>query len=261
MTFCLSLLLWFSNFCLQMYKLAIFYVFFQLSNALYTPVYFQEEEVRHVRAISGPKPPCEEDKLVELLAERQITSPESIVGIAIADFEGTCSATTSTLRKVDELSKNCTLVESLYTNLLSGLKTFDSQLCKNNDFYKKYDRYDKCYTDLNKDYEMCQGIPDWNEANPERVCKTYKKIVDCFYIKTAKVCGIKAALTLKELMVDVIDCALTVKCSVSSNPKIKDAMPEKYIDTLDKGPDANRGTVSLISLFLLSLIANILVLF
>ncbi|ENN78884.1 hypothetical protein YQE_04673, partial [Dendroctonus ponderosae] len=188
------------------------------------PIYFQEEEVRHLRQVAPPKTMCDENKLVEFLAERQITNPESIVGIAIADFEGTCSATTTTVRRIEEYLKNCTATEGLYLNLINGLRTFDSKLCKNNDFYKKYDKFDKCYTDLNKDYEVCNGMPDWNESSPEKACKSYKKIVDCFYIRTAKVCGLRAASTLKELMVEVIDCTLPIKCAVGSNPKVKDAI-------------------------------------
>lgn len=222
--------------------LSVFFIWYSRdASALYQPIYFQEEEVRHLRQVAPPKALCDENKLVEFLAERQITNPESIVGIAIADFEGTCSATTTTVRRIEDYLKNCTATEGLYLNLINGLRTFDSKLCKNNDFYKKYDKFDKCYTDLTKDYEVCNGMPDWNEASPEKACKSYKKIVDCFYIRTAKVCGLRAASTLKELMVEVIDCTLPIKCSVGSNPKVKDAMPEKYIDALESG-ESNAGS-------------------
>lgn len=66
------------------------------------------------------------------------------------------------------------------------------------------------------------------------IFRTYKNILDCYYIKTAKVCGLKAASTLKELMVEVIDCTIKEKCSISKNPSIHSPMPEKYISILNK---------------------------
>lgn len=61
-------------------------------------------------------------------------------------------------------------------------------------------------------------------------CRTYKHIADCYYIKTAKVCGIQAAITMKELVTAVIDGVLCITCKgVKSNPYVKDAMPEQYL--------------------------------
>lgn len=240
----------------------IFYFLFTLPilrshtvSAFYTPIYFQEDEVRHVRSVTSEKPPCEEGKLIEFLAERQVSSPESIIGIAISDFGGTCSATTSSLKKVDNFLKNCTAQQGIYLSLLNGLRTFDEKLCKNNDFYKKYEKFDKCYTDLDKDYDSCDGAPDWYESDQQRTCRIYKKIIDCYYIKTAKVCGIRAAKTLKELMVEVMDCSLTVRCSAGANPKVKDAMPDTYSDSLEN-VGSNGTKVSPIFIFVVLLYWN-----
>ncbi|KAF7270225.1 hypothetical protein GWI33_016775 [Rhynchophorus ferrugineus] len=202
---------------------------------VYKPIFFKEEEVRHIREASVEKPLCKEDLLLDILVTCQVTSPESIVGLAISDFDSACKMVPMQTRRMEKLFKNCSAT-GLYLNLMNGLKSFDEKLCKNNDFYFRYDLYDKCITDLDNDFDACDGVADWNEdTDPENVCKTYKKILDCYYIKTAKVCGLKAASTLKELMVEVIDCTIKEKCPVSMNPSIHNPMPEKYINIINKG--------------------------
>lgn len=60
--------------------------------------------------------------------------------------------------------------------------------------------------------------------------RAYKDVADCYYIKTAKVCGKKAAGTTKELLQAIIDSILTITCdNVKSNPVVKDPMPEEYM--------------------------------
>lgn len=60
--------------------------------------------------------------------------------------------------------------------------------------------------------------------------RTYKVIADCYYIKTAKVCGTEAADIMKELVTDIIDSVLCTSCKgIRSNPYVKDAMPEQYL--------------------------------
>jgi hypothetical protein len=62
------------------------------------------------------------------------------------------------------------------------------------------------------------------------VSRAYKNIADCYYIKTAKVCGKHAAATTKELLQAIIDSILTINCdNVKSSPEVKDPMPEEYI--------------------------------
>lgn len=67
------------------------------------------------------------------------------------------------------------------------------------------------------------------------ILRAYKDIADCYYIKTAKVCGSSAAATTKELLVAIIDSILTVSCDiVKETPKVKDPMPEEYIKKENK---------------------------
>lgn len=54
--------------------------------------------------------------------------------------------------------------------------------------------------------------------------------MDCYYIKSAKVCGMEAAETIKELVVDIIDSIICRTCKgIRSNPYVKDAMPPQYL--------------------------------
>lgn len=57
---------------------------------IYKPIFFKEEEVRHIRETAMEKPRCKEDVLLDILATCQVTSPESIVGLAISDFDSAC---------------------------------------------------------------------------------------------------------------------------------------------------------------------------
>ncbi|XP_030768203.1 uncharacterized protein LOC115891783 [Sitophilus oryzae] len=108
---------------------------------IYTPIFFNEEEVRHVREVPKEKPPCKEAALVKILADCQVISPESIVDIAITDFDSACKIVSTQTRKVEKLYKNCT-ASGLYMYLINGLLSFDEKLCKSNEFYNEYDRYD-----------------------------------------------------------------------------------------------------------------------
>ena len=65
--------------------------------------------------------------------------------------------------------------------------------------------------------------------------RAYKDIADCYYIKTAKVCGNSAAAIIKELLESIIDSILTINCdNVKQDPSVKDPMPEEYIKKENK---------------------------
>lgn len=70
--------------------------------------------------------------------------------------------------------------------------------------------------------------------------RTYKNIADCYYIKSAKVCGVEAATTMKELVTAVIDSIICVSCKgIKANPYVKDAMPEQYLRKNGAMPKVN----------------------
>ncbi|XP_018573333.1 uncharacterized protein LOC108912554 isoform X2 [Anoplophora glabripennis] len=107
-----------------------------------------------------------------------------------------------------------------------------TKLCNSPEFSRRFGLYYPCIQELRKDLDGCDGSADWYQDKDEtEVCKNYKHIIDCYYIKIAKVCGIDAAKTLKELAVDVMDSIVDVKCSnVCEDPDVKDPMPAKYIN-------------------------------
>lgn len=62
------------------------------------------------------------------------------------------------------------------------------------------------------------------------VFRTYKDILDCYYVKTATLCGLKAASLFKSLAINVINKIITHSCrNVYSNPIVKNPMPEQYV--------------------------------
>lgn len=57
--------------------------------------------------------------------------------------------------------------------------------------------------------------------------RAYKDIADCYYIKTAQLCGEQAAKIMSELTQSVINSILTIDCAnVRIVPAVQDAMPE-----------------------------------
>lgn len=62
-----------------------------------------------------------------------------------------------------------------------------------------------------------------------KIFSAYREIVDCYYIKTAKICGLNAAKIIKDLMKHVIDVIITTTCDISANPYVADPMPESAV--------------------------------
>ncbi|CAH1170492.1 unnamed protein product [Phaedon cochleariae] len=178
---------------------------------------------------------CNEDKLVGHLASMEVLSPESIFTLAFDDMEPLCKKLEENLKSTDSYLKTCKPSDQseLYVSLIRGVRVLNNKLCcTDNKFYKRYSMFHSCLRELTNDFESCNGPADWNEEPvKEKLCKTYKNIVDCYYIKAAKVCGKDAAKAVTELVQDVINSVLSTRCSgVNSLPYVKDAMPEKYIN-------------------------------
>nr|CAI5850084.1 unnamed protein product [Callosobruchus analis] len=181
-----------------------------------------------------PPPPCDDDKLIGYLAKIQVLNPEDIVQLPMNDIDVLCRDLDDVLRNSGKYLKNCTAANTdLYSNLLKGIRVLNSECCcAESTFYAKLSKYYPCLHDLRHDFEACDGPPDWNEEpDNTKVCKDFKNIVDCYYFKSAKVCGLIAAKTVKELAIKVIASTLcNTKChGLSSNPYVSDPMPEKYV--------------------------------
>ncbi|CAH1974006.1 unnamed protein product [Acanthoscelides obtectus] len=183
---------------------------------------------------------CDDDKLIEYLAKIQVLNPEDIVQMPINNLESLCRDLDDVLKSSGKYLNNCTVSETnLYANLLKGVKQLDSECCcAESSFYAKLSKYYLCLHDLRNDYEACDGPPDWNEEpDNTKVCnanfhfRDFKNIVDCYYVKSAKVCGINAAKTVKDLAIKVVASTLcnTVCHGLNTNPHVPDPMPEKYV--------------------------------
>lgn len=59
--------------------------------------------------------------------------------------------------------------------------------------------------------------------------RIYRKMVDCYYIKVAQVCSLEGAKVFKQMITTVIDEVINCPCDVKSDPEVKDAMPDQYI--------------------------------
>lgn len=60
------------------------------------------------------------------------------------------------------------------------------------------------------------------------IFRAYYDIVDCYYVKTAKLCGKNAAELMKQLVLAVIDSVLVIKCEIKLNCFVSDAMPDDF---------------------------------
>lgn len=57
--------------------------------------------------------------------------------------------------------------------------------------------------------------------------------MNCYYIKTAKLCGIEASHLLRSLSKDVFDSTIQSQCKLPKEPKVLDAMPMIFDDEND----------------------------
>ncbi|RZC37641.1 uncharacterized protein BDFB_011356, partial [Asbolus verrucosus] len=180
-----------------------------------------------------------------------VINPESIIKLAtLDDIAPSCSQVAKNLDKIKNYLKTCSPPSQpdLYFQLIKGVESLHSKLCTESSFKKRklnislqklysmpqsleFQEIHQCLHELTNDLEDCAGPADWNEnSENSAVCKAYKNIGDCYYIKTAKVCGKRAAGIIKELLQAVIDSILTINCdNVKETPYVKDAMPDDYI--------------------------------
>ncbi|KAF2905086.1 hypothetical protein ILUMI_01070 [Ignelater luminosus] len=121
--------------------------------------------------------------------------------------------------------------KDLYIQLIKGVNSLYQKLCSDGLFKSKFQRFYDCFHDLHNDFEDCFGPADWTEDESDsKVCKAYRDITDCYYTKTAKLCGKEAADVMKELMLTVINSILVTKCEdVKINPRVEEPMPEKQM--------------------------------
>ncbi|XP_046422803.1 uncharacterized protein LOC124303289 isoform X2 [Neodiprion virginianus] len=174
---------------------------------------------------------CDENQLMTYLAELQVTNPESLLLIAsYKDLDHLCRRIAGNLDSIDIFLQTCTPLpqDHLYMQLIAGLRVLSTKLCVECSYQKSYQKYLSCFHELHTEYIDCAGPADWTEnmAHNE-LCNEYKSIADCYYTKSAMLCGIKAAKIMKELVVRVINGIIDTHCpEVRKNPTIPNPMPE-----------------------------------
>ncbi|XP_046479310.1 uncharacterized protein [Neodiprion pinetum] len=166
---------------------------------------------------------CDENQLMTYLAELQVTNPESLLLIAsYKDLDHLC-------RFVDELLVIWIRLTYFCRHAHPCLKTiFTCNSLQGSAFLALNFAWSALIRKLHTEYIDCAGPADWTEnmAHNE-LCNEYKSIADCYYTKSAMLCGIKAAKIMKELVVRVINGIIDTHCpEVRKNPTIPNPMPE-----------------------------------
>ncbi|KAJ3643338.1 hypothetical protein Zmor_026056 [Zophobas morio] len=199
---------------------------------------------------------------MNFLAEIQVINPESIVKLAtLNDLTPSCNRVAANLDKIQNYVKTCTPPNQpdLYFQLIKGVESLHDKICTESPFRKRFEEIHKCLHELRNDLEDCGGPADWNEnSDNNAVCKAYKDIADCYYIKTAKVCGNSAAAIIKELLESIIDSILTINCdNVKQDPSVKDPMPEEYIKKENKSDRIKPSAVLQLGMVVMLTVINI----
>ncbi|XP_045474649.1 uncharacterized protein LOC123680677 [Harmonia axyridis] len=180
-----------------------------------------------------PKKPCDEETLVNLLAEIQVINPETIINLSTLEkVKPLCKRVAENLEKMEELLSDCEPPHqpNLYLQLIKGVEILYRKLCTDSPFRKQFEEHFKCLHQFRKEFDKCNGAPDWMEnSDPEVICAEYKRIANCYYEVAGTHCGKEAADVMKELVISIINSILTVKCDIGGNP-------EDVIE-IEAGPD------------------------
>lgn len=99
-----------------------------------------------------------------------------------------------------------------------------------------------CIHDLHEEYVDCEGPADWFEKSDQSaICqlvwnfffidhnkvsfRIYQDILNCQYVKTAELCGLQAAQTLRCFSKDVLNGSMVTTCKTNDPPDVKSPMP------------------------------------
>jgi hypothetical protein len=105
----------------------------------YHPSFLSEDEIDHARFERDESEPCNEDNLMNFLAEIQVINPESIVKLAtLNDIGPSCHRVAENLDKIKNYLKTCTPPNQpdLYYQLIKGVEALHDKLCTESSFKK-----------------------------------------------------------------------------------------------------------------------------
>ncbi|XP_012280909.1 uncharacterized protein LOC105699993 isoform X2 [Orussus abietinus] len=195
------------------------------------PFRAETEVYTTLAATPRKKGKCDEDQILQYLAELRVINPESILLIAsYKDLELLCRRIATNLDSFDAFMQSCIPLpqDHLYLQLMIGIRVLYGKLCVPSEYQRGFKKYASCYQELHHEYFDCGGPADWTEnMEDQELCDQYKAIADCYFTKTAMLCGIKAAKTMKELVVRVINAVIDSHCpELRKNPSVPNPMPD-----------------------------------
>ncbi|KAM7358185.1 uncharacterized protein ACRADG_003241 [Cochliomyia hominivorax] len=154
---------------------------------------------------------CDEQEIVLQLSRLYVISPERIILLLTQDsIKETCQDIDDILQHINlTITESKPLpVDNLYMKLYSGLVYYNSYACLYNKNIKSQHlhNYHECLIELREDLLDCEGPPDWFEKSNETiVCQYFNDIINCNYIKTALLCGLKPARMLRSFSYKIMN--------------------------------------------------------
>lgn len=174
---------------------------------------------------------CDDNPLVMQLARLYVISPERIVLLlAQPMLVESCEEISDVLDRISSATSNCIVAEdNIYGKLADGLSYYKSEVCDgvNRKRQARLNEAHNCLKELRTDMIECEGPADWYEKrNATRVCRAFNDVLDCYYTRSAMLCGRDAARLLRSFAGDSMKRAMINNCEVNRRlPRVADAMP------------------------------------
>ncbi|XP_023163081.2 uncharacterized protein LOC111594144 [Drosophila hydei] len=174
---------------------------------------------------------CDDNPLVMQLARLYVISPERIV-LLLAEpmLVESCEEISDVLDRINSATSNCIVAaDNIYGKLAEGLSYYKSEVCDGADRKRQasLNGAHSCLKELRTDMIECEGPADWYEKpNVDKVCKAFNDVLDCYYTRSALLCGLDAAWQLRSFAGDSMKRAMINNCEVNKRlPRVPDAMP------------------------------------
>ncbi|ALC39931.1 CG4891 [Drosophila busckii] len=184
----------------------------------------------------GPSSLCDDNPLVMQLARLYLVSPERIVLLLAQPLMlETCAEINDVLEHIESATSSCVLTDdNIYGKLRDGLSYYKTEVCdgggedgSNRKRCTDLNEAHNCIKELRTDMIECEAPADWYEwHNATKVCQNFNDVLDCYYTRTAMLCGLDAAKQLRSFAGDSMGRALVHKCVVNKRlPRVSDPMP------------------------------------
>lgn len=110
------------------------------------------------------KPACKDENLLSYLASLQVINPESVIALATKNkLDKSCKNVSKTISQMEKYIKSCEVqpTQEVYKQLLKGVSTLHKKLCTHDPYHKQFIEYNKCYGQLQSEFDSCHGPADW----------------------------------------------------------------------------------------------------